>query len=183
MHTHSMRVHGPNIAVQVACFSIGTSSGRGEIPQANQECHFATFLPQLFFFYHGSAVRTAGLADIQNILCQEQLRIKAAKDVRWLSYAHAISAPRRSFEAVLLNLDREATHRHEAQAVGLLTFCRSFKFLASVLQLSDALPALENLSKSFQRKDLDYSSIQPLVERTIAKIRSLQTHRVTSYPS
>ena len=51
------------------------------------------------------------------------------------------------------------------------------KFLASLLLLPDVLPPLENLSKSFQKKDLDYSSIQPLVEGTIANIRSLQTHR------
>ena len=64
---------------------------------------FKSVISQLFHFYHASPVRTAGLTEMQEILGQDQLRIKAAKDVRWLSYSHAIAVLRKSFQAALLS--------------------------------------------------------------------------------
>ena len=47
------------------------------------------------------------------------LRLKQAKDVRWLSNQAAVDALYRSIAAVLTSLDREAAERNEPNAVSL----------------------------------------------------------------
>ena len=50
------------------------------------------------------------------------LRLKQAKDVRWLSHQAAVDALRCSLVAVVTSLDREASERSEPTACGLKTF-------------------------------------------------------------
>ncbi len=74
---------------------------------------FKEILSSLFYFYHNSPVRQAGLTAIQTVLGDPVLRLKQAKDVRWLSHQAAIDALRRSLLSVLISLDREASERGE----------------------------------------------------------------------
>lgn len=55
------------------------------------------------------------------------------------------------------NNQREASERHDAQALGLATFVRSYQFVTTLLMLADILLPLANLSRAFQKKDLDYT--------------------------
>lgn len=41
---------------------------------------------------------------------------------------------------VITSLEREASERHDAQALGLATFVKSYQFVATLLKLSDVLP-------------------------------------------
>ena len=75
-----------------------------------------------FRFYNYSAVRTAGLAEIQKALDQPQLKLKHACDTRWLSHDMAVTALRRCLPAVVSSLSTEAGERNDAQALGLLKF-------------------------------------------------------------
>ena len=65
-----------------------------------------------------------------------------------------------------------------AQALELLTFCRKFESVASIL-LSDVLPPLANLSKAFQLKSLPFSDIKILVDGTKAAITALVQRKGT----
>ena len=67
-----------------------------------------------------------------------------------------------AIKCTLASLEREASERHDARALGLATFVKSYKFVATLLMLSDILPPLANLSRAFQRKDLDYTLVKPL---------------------
>ena len=68
------------------------------------------------------------------------------------------------------SLNYKVTERNAAQAVGLLTFCRKFRFFASLLLFSDVLPPLAKLLKLFQKKDR-------LVDGTKAAIEALKDSR------
>ena len=46
------------------------------------------------------------------------LQLKEPKDVCWLSYDAAVTAFRRSYQAILLELEREAVENHDAAAKG-----------------------------------------------------------------
>lgn len=78
------------------------------------------------------------------------IKLKQAKDVRWLSHNQAVAALHRTFAAVVMSLEREATERNEAAARGLAMFLKTFKFCATLMMLSDVLPLLAKLSKLFQ---------------------------------
>ena len=91
---------------------------------------FKSVLDQLYRFYSNLAVRTAGLRAIQEVLDDPQLKLTQAKDVRWLSHEKAVSHLRQCFTSVILSLEKEGNERNCAETVGLLTFIRSYKFIA-----------------------------------------------------
>ena len=130
---------------------------------------FKSVLDQLYRFYSYSAVRAAGLRSIQEVLDDPHLKITQAKDVRWLSHDKAVSHLRQCFKSVILSLEKEGTERHNAEAAGLLSFIRSYKFIASL----DILPPLASLSRAFQRKDVNFTVVKPLVSGTQAAISAL----------
>ena len=72
-----------------------------------------------------------------------------------------------------MSLEKEGTECHNAEAAGLLTFVRSFKFIASLYMLSDVMPPLASLSRAFQRKDVNFTVVKPLVHGTKAAVDAL----------
>ena len=94
---------------------------------------FKMILSQLYRFYDNSAVRTAGLKEIQDILNDPRLKLTEAKDVRWLSHEKAVSNLHRCLPSVLASLEREASERHDAQALGLASFTRKYEFIGTLL--------------------------------------------------
>ena len=87
---------------------------------------------------------------MKDIVQSPHLKLKEAKDVRWLSHNAAVDALRRTLPAVIMSLEREASERHEAVALGLATFTKSYDFVATLLMLADVLPLLARLSQIFQ---------------------------------
>ena len=131
---------------------------------------FKEILCNLFYFYHNSAVRQAGLTAIQNVLDDPVLRLKQAKDVRWLSHNAAVEALRHSLSSVLVSLDREASERSNPTASGLLKFMKQFFFVAALSLFADVLPHLAKLSRTLQSSSLDFSILQPVVESCITNV-------------
>ena len=136
---------------------------------------FKDVVAQLFRFYDFSAVRTAGLKDIQSVLGAPDLKLKKASDTRWLSHDQAITAICKSLPSIITSLHKEATERNDAQALGLSKFISTYKFVASLYMMSDVLPILSHLSKLFQNQNLDFSLIRPLVKSTVTQLETLKT--------
>ena len=129
--------------------------------------------PVTYRFYDFSAVRTAGLRGIQEVLNDPQLKLTKASNAHWLSHERAADNLRKCLPSVITSLEREASKRHDAQALGLARFVQSYKFVATLLMLSDILPPLANLSRAFHRKDLDYTLVNPLVAGTRGTLQDL----------
>ena len=132
--------------------ALATAQAADEVPYIKK---FKAIFGQLYRFYSYSGVRMAGLKEIQDVLNDPRLKLTEAKDVRWLSHARAVSNLRRCLPLVLVSLDREASERHDAQALGLPTFLKKANFVATLLLLCDILPPLASLSRSLQRQDLN----------------------------
>ena len=69
--------------------------------------------------------------------------------MRWLSHDKAVENLQKCLPSVITSLEREASERHDAQALGLATFVKKYKFVATLLMLSDVLPPLASL---FQKR-------------------------------
>lgn len=154
---------------------------------------FKDILQQIFKFYQNSAVRMAGLKEIEvskkldeitgkigcvlgsnlcmvivikllvnkflNTACYffidnfrrtENKDERSRRDTRWLSHDRAVSAVGQCLPALITSLEREASERSGATAAGLSIFVKNPNFIASIYMMSDVLPHLSRLSKSFQ---------------------------------
>ena len=65
---------------------------------------FKATVQTLFLFYQNSAVRMAGLHAIQEVLADPLVKLKQAKDVRWLSHEVAISSILRTMPSLIASL-------------------------------------------------------------------------------
>ena len=130
-------------------------------------------LDQLYHYYENSAVRTAGLRAIQKVLNDPHLKLTQAKDVRWLSHEKTVNNLRRCYSSVITSLEREAEERNRTQDAGLVVFAKKYNFVAALYIFSDVLPSLANLSCAFQRKEVDFTVVKPLVQGTKATIDAL----------
>ena len=152
--------------------ALACAQAADEVPYLKR---FKAVLGQLYRYYQNSAVRSSGLKEIQAVLNDPILKLTQAKDVRWLSHERAVQNLRQCFPSVLASLEREASERHDAQALGLSSFMETYKFLATLLMLCDILPCMACLSKAFQKQDLDYTLIKPLISGSIATLNNLKT--------
>ncbi|KAM5180722.1 zinc finger protein 862-like [Mantella aurantiaca] len=131
-------------------------------------------LRQLFYFFQNSSVRMAGLTEIQNILNIPQIKLKMASDTRWLSHDSAVQSLRQCMMSVIAALEREATERNDITAEGLSRCIKTYNFVSSLMMLSDVLPLLSNLSKAWQRQDVNLTEIEPILLATKLSIMDLK---------
>ena len=131
---------------------------------------FKTNLRNLFSFYQNSPVRLSGLHAIQALLDDPAIKLKEAKDVRWLSHDAAIASLLCTLPSLIASLEREATERGEPTAEGLLRFVKSHFFIATAHLLHKVLPHVSRLSRIFQKEDVDFTLLKPCVDATIAAV-------------
>lgn len=112
----------------------------------------------------------AGLKAIQEVLGDQTLKLKEAKDVRWLSHNAAVQTLRRTLPAVVASLEREATERGEPVALGLAKMVKHYDFVASLYLFSDILPHICRLSLVFQQEEVDLAVVRPQVKTTLTCI-------------
>ena len=100
-------------------------------------------------------------------------------DTRRLSHKAAVSALLRSLPAILVTLQQQ----NEPTALGLYKVATRYNFFVSLLLLNDVLSAVNRLSMAFQRANIDFTIINPLLQSTIATIENLQKyHQQNSKP-
>lgn len=95
-------------------------------------------------------LNTACYFFIDNFRRTENKDERSRRDTRWLSHDRAVSAVRQCLPALITSLEREASKRSDATAAGLSMFVKNPNFIASIYMMSDVLPHLSRLSKSFQ---------------------------------
>lgn len=95
-------------------------------------------------------LNTACYFFIDNFRRTENKDERSRRDTRWLSHDRAVSAVRQCLPALITSLEREASEQSDATAAGLSLFVKNPNFIASIYMMSDVLPHLSRLSKSFQ---------------------------------
>ena len=148
----------PSIAHRLA---LACGQAANEIPYLK---NFKDIIDQIYRFYKYSPVRIAGLKEIQDVLNDPRLNLTQAKYVCWLSHDRAVSHLRKCFSSVLVILEREALEKkNSAEAAGLVSFVKRYKFVTALYMFSDVLPPLAGLSRTFQKQDIDFTVVKPLV--------------------
>ena len=133
---------------------------------------FKKALTTLYWFFQASAVRTAGLKAIQEMFDTPSLKLKEAKDVRWLSHDLAVQTLRRSLPAVLTALEREGAEHGEPVAMGLVKVMKCYQFVACLHLMSEVLPHLSHPSRLFQAEYIQLSMVRPYLNVCIESLTS-----------
>lgn len=131
-----------------------------ELSKVHQR-RFKPMLSSLFYFYQNSAVRYAGLVEIQSILDEPQLKLVNAKDVRWLSHDNACRVLKSTLPAVLASLEREVAEPGNVLAAGLSSQCQKYQFVATLYLMCRVLPPISAFSRLLQSNELDLTLLQP----------------------
>ena len=116
--TGMMRRQNPHM-VNIHCIAhrlaLCTSQAAEGVPAMKD---YQETLTSLFLYFKGSAVRSATLASIQELLNEPTLRFKEVYSVRWLSFFLALETVYRNLEA-LLTYFTDNNHKQDAKAIGL----------------------------------------------------------------
>jgi hypothetical protein len=99
-----------------------------------------------------------------------ELKMLIGVDTRWPSHKASVSALLRSLPAVLVTLQQQS----DPTALGLYKVATRYSFFASLLLLSDVLTAVNRLSMAFQRANIDFTIINPLLISTMTTVEKLQ---------
>jgi len=128
---------------------------------------FDGILTSIWIFFHYSATRTSHLAEVQQALGEDKVKIVKACHTRWLSHDRAVSAILKSIKPLLTTLKEEKTN---PTAKGLFSKrtggMRTYNFIASLCLVADVVSLCSRLSVRFQAEALDFSVIDAAVSTT-----------------
>ncbi|PKB97842.1 hypothetical protein RhiirA5_432413 [Rhizophagus irregularis] len=118
--------------------------------------------------------RTDTLRKYQEILEHPILKIKQIYEIRWLSWYEVVKNICLSIEPLMDTLLETITTANNLQRQNFISLYMEicdWKFLAFLYFLWDILGYLSTLSKIFQRKKIQISDIDPVIEFTLKKIQ------------
>ena len=138
--------------------SLAASQAGDGVPYVKK---FKDILRKLHDFFDNSSVRTVGLGAVQELLNDLKLKLLQPSLTRWLS--------------VVISLGREAEECHDVTAAGLHHIVTEYKFVATMLLLSDVLPTVNRLSLLFQAEWIDFTSVSKYVQSTVSKLEGMKT--------
>ncbi|KAL3847978.1 hypothetical protein ACJMK2_018865 [Sinanodonta woodiana] len=147
-------------------------------------------LTHVLKYYHYSAVRTKSLRKIQKLLndAEETKTIKNAVHTRWLSNLNAVTSLRDTYESVLVDLENatasgtDKRYRQTVQTSGrdkvrigsgpsasslLKKKLKNAATIRVVHFLCDALKPVSQLALTFERNDVELSTIHPQLQSTL----------------
>ncbi|KAJ8303737.1 hypothetical protein KUTeg_018660 [Tegillarca granosa] len=99
----------------------------------------------------------------------EKSRFKQVFATRWLSFEGSVHAVVRNYSSLISVFLEE----NSAKALSLYKPVSTYKFLFCAHFLSDVLKQLCFLSKMYQKSDLDFSQVNPLLSSTIVVLENL----------
>lgn len=137
VHARLIRRHDMQHSIAVHCIchreALAAADAIKAVPYL--ETTVAPTLGGVFRHFNNSSVKEASLHEFQEALDMPVLCLKEPKDVRWLSYDLAVTAFRKSYRAIVLELQFEASQRHDPAAKGLLKKVRTQLFTKQFIAL------------------------------------------------
>lgn len=133
---------------------------------------FQGLLNDIFKYFRNSGKNSASLQAIQSIVQQASncRKFKEVFHTRWLSFDGALQALLQNYDSLVSLFLEESS----GKALSLHKPITCYKFLYVAHYLADVMDHLSRLSKMYQKSDLDFTDVNPLLEATIQSIRELK---------
>ena len=146
--------------------ALAASETASEISAAN---HFRSLVNGLFHYLHQSPARSSRFLEVQQAFHLPELKLKEAKDVRWLSCSQAL---KRNLFPLTIFMNNEA-EMGDATALGLSVALQSYSFIAGVYFTAEVLPHLAHLSLCFQEEKLLWHEVPILLEAVLKVLNDM----------
>ena len=104
-------------------------------------------------------------------------KLKKACKMIWLSFDSAVSSMKSEYVGVMSTLRELDQEHNDPTASGLIKKMHNVKFIGAIFILSEILPILSQLSIVFQRSCINFSQIEPRVEKTMDDLRRVETEK------
>lgn len=155
-------------------FALCTAQGASKVSIVK---HFVETLTSLYYFFQHSAVRCSKLQSVQEALKEPVLSIKEVHSVRWLAFFNALDTVFRCWSSIIQTLEHEASNQGKGnpKAHGLFKAMTKFDFVATMHFLMDFVPHMQRVSKTFQRAEVNFSVILPIVDSTIQALQEFSS--------
>ena len=109
--------------------------------------------------FHYSPKKFSALKEMQALVNHPQLKMIKPSDTRWLPHDRSVKAIRCSMRPLIDKLEHIHDDTGEPEALGMLRTTRTYNFVATLMMLSDVLPALTCLSRALQAKTADFTLV------------------------
>ena len=123
-------------------------------------------MSRIYNFFKKSSTRTQELKNYQELLDCPQYKIKKIYKIRWLSWYEAIKNVCDTLPALIEMLSND----YSEVSVNLYEDLCNWRMIGFFYFLYDILSHLTKLSKFFQRENLRFCDIRPMIEGTINSI-------------
>ena len=130
-------------------------------------------LNSVYKFFHYSPKNMATLEAVQSLYPGQSSRFKQVFHTRWLSFEGSVSAMVSNYSSLISVFLEEKS----GKALSLHKSLTCFKFLYVVHFLCDVLKPLAILSKMYQKQDLDFTEVTPLLRSTIDCVNDFRVEK------
>ena len=96
---------------------------------------------------------------MQALVNHAQLKMIKPSDTRWLAHNRSVKAMMCSMRPLIDTLEHIHEDTGEPEALGMLRTMKTYKFVATLMMLSDILPVLTCLSRALQTKTADFTLV------------------------
>ena len=127
----------------------------------------------VYKYFHNSPKNMAMLESVQSLTPGQSSRFKEVFHTRWLSFEGSVSALISNYSSLISVFLEE----NSGKALSLHKSLTCYKFLYVVHFLCDVLKPLTILSKMYQKQDLDFTEVTPLLRSTIDCVNDLRVHK------
>ncbi|KAK5848763.1 hypothetical protein PBY51_008456 [Eleginops maclovinus] len=161
--------------VNIHCGAHRTALAARDASKAVREIDaYVTTVNNTYTYYKNSPIRTHRLKELQKEMDEHDLlSLKQPSATRWLSLERAVKGMRANWVALVLELEEEEAARDCPVAKGLRRQLQKSTFPALTHLLTDVLSVVNRMNLTFQKEDVNISSIQPVVNMTLASLDDL----------
>ncbi|KAK5899933.1 hypothetical protein CesoFtcFv8_009358 [Champsocephalus esox] len=159
--------------VNIHCGAHRTALAARDFSKAVREISaYVTTINNIYTYYKNSPIRTHRLNELQNDMEEHDLlSLKQPSATRWLSLERAVKGIRANWVAMVLQ--EEEADKNCLVAMGVRKRLQTLMFPALTHLLTDVLTVVNRMNLTFQKEDVNISSIQPVVNMTIASLEDL----------
>ncbi|XP_076591239.1 uncharacterized protein C17orf113-like [Chaetodon auriga] len=161
--------------VNIHCGAHRTAlAARDASTAVRQVSAYVTTVNNIYTYYKNSPVRTYRLNELQKEMGEHDLlSLKQPSATRWLSLERAVKGIRANWAALVSELSEEEDAKNCPVAKGIRKHLQTYTFPALTHLLTDVLPVVNRMNLTFQKEDVNISSISPVVSMTVASLEDL----------
>lgn len=122
-----------------------------------------------------SPQRSERLKDLNEIICEKNIKLKRIYEICWLSMGDAVSTIIWNYEALLLLTSQESA-REDPTGIGLNKQLSSYVNLALIHLACEVLAVTNHLPKVFQYRDVCFSTVRGNLNDCIETLKDLRNN-------